>query len=52
MLFDRAYWTRVINFDALVEEQLVAERDLALFAFAESAEETWSTLVARGLKAP
>jgi uncharacterized protein (TIGR00730 family) len=51
VLFDRSYWTRVINFDALVEEQLVAKRDLALFAFAESAEETWSILVARGLKA-
>jgi uncharacterized protein (TIGR00730 family) len=52
VLFDRAYWERVINFAALVEEQLLAEPDLALFAFAESAQETWTALVSRGLKVP
>jgi uncharacterized protein (TIGR00730 family) len=52
VLFDRSYWTRVINFEALIEDQMIAERDLALFAFAESAEDTWATLLARGLKVP
>jgi hypothetical protein len=40
----------VINFDALVEEQLIAAGDLSLFAFAETAEQAWAELVARGLK--
>jgi uncharacterized protein (TIGR00730 family) len=52
VLFDRAFWTRLINFQALVDEELVAPRDLDLFAFAESAEETWAILLQRGLTAP
>ena len=51
VLFDRAYWMRLINFDALVEEGMIAEHDLKLFDFAEDAEELWAKLVARGLKA-
>jgi predicted Rossmann-fold nucleotide-binding protein len=51
MLFDRAYWTRLINFQALVEEGMIAEGDLQLFDFAEDAEDLWTKLVAHGLKA-
>jgi hypothetical protein len=49
ILFGRAYWSKVINFEALMEEGMIAEDDLALFQFAESAEEAWDLLVARGL---
>ena len=41
MLFGREYWNRVINFQALVEEGVVAPDDLELFRFVESAEEAW-----------
>ena len=51
VLFDRAYWTRLINFQALIEESMIAERDLQLFDFAEDAEDVWAKLVAHGLKA-
>jgi uncharacterized protein (TIGR00730 family) len=51
VLFDRSYWTRLINFDALVEDGMIAEQDLQLFDFAEDAEHLWAKLVARGLKA-
>jgi len=51
VLFDRAYWTRLINFDALIEDGMTARDDMDLFAFAEDAEDLWATLVARGLKA-
>jgi uncharacterized protein (TIGR00730 family) len=47
--FDRDYWTRVINFEALVEERMIAEEDLRLFDFANDAEEAWEKLKARGL---
>ncbi|MCA0304401.1 MAG: TIGR00730 family Rossman fold protein [Proteobacteria bacterium] len=47
--FDRAYWTRVLNFDALLEEGMIAAADLDLFSFADSAEDAWATLVQRGL---
>jgi uncharacterized protein (TIGR00730 family) len=51
VLFDRAYWTSVINFDALLKADMIEARDLKLFSFAESAEEVWQTLVAHGVKA-
>lgn len=52
VLFDRAYWTRVINFEALVEAQMIDRDDLRLFSFAEDAEEIWTRLLAGGLKVP
>jgi uncharacterized protein (TIGR00730 family) len=51
VLFDRAYWTRLINFQALVEDGMIAESDTQLFDFAEDAEDLWAKLVAHGLKA-
>jgi uncharacterized protein (TIGR00730 family) len=51
MLFDRRYWTRVINFEALIEEGMIARGDLDLFDFADDAEDAWAKLVQRGLKA-
>jgi predicted Rossmann-fold nucleotide-binding protein len=50
--FDRSYWTRVVNFDALVEEGMVAAESLKLFSFADEAEETWASLIASGLRLP
>ncbi|MFA5967865.1 MAG: LOG family protein [Sphingomonas sp.] len=41
LLFGRDFWTRVVNFDALVEEGVIAERDLNIFTFVETAEEGW-----------
>lgn len=49
VLFDRAFWSRIINFDALFEAGMIAQKDLDLFRFADSAEEAWESLVARGL---
>jgi uncharacterized protein (TIGR00730 family) len=51
VLFDRGYWTSVINFDALLEEGMVSEQDLKLFSFAEDAEQIWRCLLDGGLKA-
>jgi hypothetical protein len=51
VLFDSAYWRRVIDFDALVAEAMIDRRNLELFDYAESAEELWQTLVRRGLRA-
>lgn len=51
VLFDRAYWTRVVNFDALVEEGMVDADDLRLFDYADDAEGIWQALIAHGLVA-
>jgi uncharacterized protein (TIGR00730 family) len=50
VLVDRAYWTRVINFDALLEHGMIDKKDLKLFSFADDAEQIWQSLVDGGLK--
>lgn len=50
VLFGSAYWQKVINFEALIEEGMIRREDLALFAFADTAEDAWKALVERGLK--
>jgi uncharacterized protein (TIGR00730 family) len=47
---DEAYWRKVVNFEALVEEGMVAQSDLALFTFAEDAEGAWAALERHGLR--
>jgi uncharacterized protein (TIGR00730 family) len=49
VLVDRGYWTRIVNFDALIEDGMIAARDMELFDFADDAEDIWAKLVARGL---
>jgi hypothetical protein len=41
LFFGREFWERVVDFDALVEEGVVAPDDLNLFTFVDSAEEAW-----------
>ncbi|WP_134500046.1 TIGR00730 family Rossman fold protein [Microvirga pakistanensis] len=52
VLFDKAYWQSVIKFDALLDHGMVSADDRKLVQFAESAEETWTTLVENGLIVP
>ena len=44
LLFGREFWSRLINFDLLVETGLISEVDLQLFRFVETAEEAWAAL--------
>lgn len=44
LLFGRSYWTRLINFDLLVEEGMINKSDLDLITFVESAEEAWGII--------
>jgi uncharacterized protein (TIGR00730 family) len=50
VLFDEAYWRRMINFDLLIEEGMIKAEDMGLLCFAETAEQAWSRLVERGLR--
>jgi uncharacterized protein (TIGR00730 family) len=52
VLFDRAYWTRLVNFDALVETGMIERRDLDLFSFADTVEQAWQCLLDKGLRIP
>ena len=51
VLFDENYWRRMVNFDALLEDEMIEPTDLALFDFADTPEAAWEALVRRGLKA-
>ncbi len=46
LLFGRAFWTRLIDFDYLVETGMIGAADLQLFSFVETAEEAWDILAA------
>ena len=41
LLFGREFWNRVVNFEALVEEGVIAPHDLDLFHWCEDADEAW-----------
>ena len=41
LLFGRDYWNRVVNFEAMVEEGVIAPHDLDLIHWCEDAEEAW-----------
>jgi uncharacterized protein (TIGR00730 family) len=51
VLFDRSYWSRLINFDALADEGMISSSDLELFDFAETPDQAWDSLTRRGLYA-
>lgn len=41
MLFGRTFWEKTLNFDAMVQHGVIAERDLKLFRYVETADEAW-----------
>lgn len=44
LLFGKVFWEKIINFEALVTEGVVAEKDLGMFQFVETAEEAWEII--------
>jgi uncharacterized protein (TIGR00730 family) len=44
LLFGRDFWTRLINFDWLIETGMIHAHDVELFHFVETAEEAWAFL--------
>jgi uncharacterized protein (TIGR00730 family) len=45
VLVGEAFWRKVVDFEFLLAEGMIEARDLDLFSFAESAEETWQAIV-------
>jgi predicted Rossmann-fold nucleotide-binding protein len=53
LLFGRAFWEKLINFDWLVETGMISAHDIDLIRFVETAEEAWAVLAeAYGFDAP
>lgn len=44
LLFGRDYWTKLINFEHLVDTGMIGRDDLALFSYVETAQEAWAVL--------
>ena len=44
ILMGQAFWERLINWPLLIEEGLVGPEDLALFHFAETAQQAWDLI--------
>jgi uncharacterized protein (TIGR00730 family) len=44
LLFGKEFWTRVVDFEALADEGVIAPADLNLFTWVETAEEGWKAV--------
>lgn len=44
LLVGKSYWNRLINFEVMVEEGMIAARDIKLFSYVETAEEAWQAI--------
>jgi uncharacterized protein (TIGR00730 family) len=44
ILVGRAFWDRIVDFPALVEEGVISPGDMELFSYAESADEIWNLI--------
>ena len=44
LLFGRAFWEKLINFEYLVDTGMISAGDLGLFQFVETAEQAWQCL--------
>ena len=44
LLFDAAWWRRIINFEGMVEEGVISPGDLDIFRYVETGEEAWSLI--------
>ncbi len=44
LLFGQDFWTRLINFDLLIDTGMISPGDVGLFRFVETAEQAWNVL--------
>jgi uncharacterized protein (TIGR00730 family) len=46
LIYGKDFWNRVVNFEALADEGVIARDDLKLFHFVETADEGWAIVKA------
>ena len=44
ILYDKNFWTRLINFDLLIEEGLIKAEDMQLIQFVDTPEQAWQAI--------
>ncbi|MEN9753996.1 MAG: hypothetical protein RLZ07_378 [Pseudomonadota bacterium] len=52
ILYDGSYWNKLINFNTMVEHNMVTASDLSLFDYADTPREAWEKLIKNGLEIP
>jgi predicted Rossmann-fold nucleotide-binding protein len=45
ILMGRRYWERAVNFEFLLDEDVIASEDREIFWFAENAQEAWQGII-------
>ena len=45
VLIGKSYWKRVIDFDFLQEEDVIAPKDITMVTYADTADEAWNTII-------
>jgi uncharacterized protein (TIGR00730 family) len=50
VLFDKAFWSKLIDFEHLAAEGFIKPSDLEMFRFADTPEEAWQHLLELGLQ--
>jgi predicted Rossmann-fold nucleotide-binding protein len=50
--FDRDFWLRIVNFEAMIQAGLLVRSDVALLTFVDSADEAWNALAKTVLTKP
>ena len=45
ILYDKAFWQKLINFDMLVEEGVISASDLELIQYADTPEQAWQLIM-------
>lgn len=50
VLYDEEYWRAAVNFEHLLAHGMIDGRDLTLYQYASTPEETWNKLVAGGVR--
>ncbi len=51
ILFNRDYWKKIVNFEALVAMGTIDPEDMALFDIVDTVDEAWDVMLKRGLAA-
>ena len=47
LIFGQAFWSKLINFDVLVEQGMISSEDLKLIQFVDTTEQAWAILEAK-----
>ena len=45
VIYDKKYWNKIINFDALVDMGMISKEDLSVFTMCDTVDEAFDTII-------